>query len=105
VAGRAQRATTLAVWAQPNASRARIVGRRGEAVKVAVAAPPEKGKANRAVERLLAEALGLSASRVRIVAGAAARAKTVRIVGRDRAQIEETLKQQIGPPDADETKR
>ena len=45
--------------------------------EVAVHEPPEKGKANRAVVRLLAEYLNLPVSRVYIVAGHASRSKIV----------------------------
>jgi len=44
-----------------------------------VRAVPEKGAANAALERLLAEVLGLPRSRVRIIAGQSARQKTVHV--------------------------
>lgn len=43
-----------------------------------VRAVPEKGAANAALERLIAETLGIGRSRVTIVAGQTARIKTVR---------------------------
>jgi uncharacterized protein (TIGR00251 family) len=49
--------------------------------EVATNEPPEKGRANRAVVRLLAEHLGLSPSRVTIVAGHASRSKIVHVHG------------------------
>jgi uncharacterized protein (TIGR00251 family) len=60
---------TVEIWVQPGASRQRVVGMHGDAVKVAVAAPPEKGAANRALEKLLAETFGLSAGAVAVSAG------------------------------------
>jgi uncharacterized protein (TIGR00251 family) len=45
----------------PGARRSEIVGPLGDRLKVRVAAPPEGGKANRAVEALLREALGAEA--------------------------------------------
>ena len=48
-------------------------------LRVSVHAPPERGKANDAVRSLLAEALGVSASRVRIVAGLRGRRKVVEL--------------------------
>lgn len=72
---------TLAVWVQPGASRERIVGRMGDALKLAVTAPPEKGKANQAVEKLLARELGVPRSAVIVTAGTSNRRKTVRIEG------------------------
>jgi uncharacterized protein (TIGR00251 family) len=65
----------------PGASRTRVAGVLGTALKVAVAAPPEGGKANAAVMRLLAEALGVSKSDVEIVSGHGQRLKRVAVRG------------------------
>lgn len=51
----------------PGASRSQIVGILGDRLKVKVAAPPEDGKANRAVVELLVRWLGTQA--IEIVAG------------------------------------
>ena len=59
----------IAVKVVPGASRDRIMGPLGEALKVAVAAPPEKGKANAAVSAILAKALGLDRRAVALVSG------------------------------------
>jgi uncharacterized protein (TIGR00251 family) len=71
----------LSVRAQPKASRDRVVGLHGDALKVAVTAPPTGGKANRAIAKVLAKALGVRASAVAVVAGHASRDKTVRVLG------------------------
>jgi hypothetical protein len=63
----------------PKASRDRIVGWVGERLKVAVRAAPERGRANEAVVALLAEALGLPRSAVRVAAGHAAPEKTIEL--------------------------
>ena len=63
----------------PKSSRDRIDGWMGDRLKVRVTAAPERGRANAAVEALLAEALGLPASAVRVVGGAASPRKTVEI--------------------------
>jgi len=76
----------LAVKVQPGASRERVVGRLGEAVKIAVTAPPEKGKANQAVEKLLAREFGVPAGAVEVVLGGGARLKRVRLRGVTPAQ-------------------
>lgn len=81
----------LTVRAQPGASRDYIVGMLGHALKVAVSAPPEKGKANQAVERLLAREFGLPPSAVSVIAGGASRTKRVRLQGIDHAQLQQWL--------------
>lgn len=65
----------------PGASRSRIVGVLGDRLKVAVAAPPEDGKANAAVCGLLAEAMGVSARDVRVSAGMSQPRKTITVAG------------------------
>ena len=75
------RGATLPVRVSPGARASRIVGVYGEALKVTVTAPPEKGKANREVARLLAAAVGAPPSDVQVVRGAAARDKVVRFAG------------------------
>lgn len=70
----------LTVIVVPGASRARVVGIHGDRLKVAVAAPPERGRANRAVVELLATWSGLAANQVELVGGATSRVKTLRLV-------------------------
>jgi uncharacterized protein (TIGR00251 family) len=55
-----------------------------EALKARVAAPPEDGKANTALMALIARALDVKKSEVRIAAGASSRLKTVEIDGDER---------------------
>ena len=78
---------TLDVWVQPGASRQRVVGLYGDALKVAVAAPPEKGAANRALEKLLAGEFGLSPSAVAVIAGGGSRRKRVSLQGVSAEQV------------------
>jgi uncharacterized protein YggU (UPF0235/DUF167 family) len=58
----------------------------GTRLKIAVAEPPEDGRANRAVCAVLAERLGLPAASVCVIQGAAARQKTLLVAG-DSASI------------------
>ena len=53
----------------PGASVDRIVGWYGHRLKVSVSSPPEKGKANAAVERLLAKTLGIAKRDASIISG------------------------------------
>lgn len=63
----------------PRASRARIEPD-GAGWRAWVTVPPEGGRANAAVQRLLAKRLGVAPSRVVLVAGARSRDKRFRIV-------------------------
>lgn len=82
----------LRVRVHPGARRPGLAGRLADgSVKLGVAEPPEGGRANRAVEAMLAAALGLERRRVRVVAGAAARLKQVEIEGLDGAEVERRL--------------
>ncbi len=65
----------------PGASRDRIAGELGDALKIQVSAPPEKGKANAAVATLLARALGVHAKDVSIIRGTTSPRKTLLISG------------------------
>ena len=69
---------TLSVRVTPRASRDEIL-RDGADLKVRVTAPPEDGKANAAVTKLLAKALGLPKSRLTLVRGETSRDKSFRI--------------------------
>lgn len=76
----------LAVRVQPGASADRIEGRGSDDagrvfVKVRVRARPEDGAANVAVEAVVAKALGLPKSAVRVVTGAKTRIKGLGIEG------------------------
>lgn len=65
----------LKVRAAPGAARDRIAGVHGDALKIAVAAVPERGRANERLAELLAELLGLPRARVILTAGSASRDK------------------------------
>jgi hypothetical protein len=69
------------VRVHPRARRERIAGVHGDALKVEVTTAPEGGAANRAVERLLAEALGIPARDVAVVVGATSRSKVIAVDG------------------------
>jgi uncharacterized protein len=87
----------LKVRVHPGAQRPGLAGRLADgALKVAVAAPPEDGRANRAVEALLAEVLGLRRAQVRVVGGAATRLKHVEIVGLDAAEVQRRIAGALG---------
>tara|TARA_B100000408_G_C10271993_1_gene212254 strand:+ start:647 stop:916 length:270 start_codon:yes stop_codon:yes gene_type:complete len=67
------------VKVQPKASRDQVVGYRDGVLQLRVTAPPDKGRASAAVVALLADALGVAKSRVRIVRGQSSRDKVVTV--------------------------
>ena len=71
----------LAVRAQPGARKAGVMGEQAGALKVAVTAPPEDGRANAALTELLREWLGLKRSQVELASGATNRNKQFLIRG------------------------
>jgi len=71
----------LRVRLTPRAGRSQIDGWDGDLLRVRVAAPPVEGKANDALLRLLAEALGVPPSRLRLVRGRTSREKVVAVEG------------------------
>ena len=83
--------TKLNIKVVPGASRTEIAGWMGDALRVRVAAPPEKGKANREAERLLSRVLGLPEGSVRVTSGAASQWKVVEVQGLSRDQIIDRL--------------
>ncbi len=81
----------LLVKVVPGASRTRIAGQLGNALKVAVAAPPEGGQANRALVALLAELLGVRKADVQIISGHSQPLKRVAIAGVSAATARQRL--------------
>lgn len=69
------------VRAQPRARKAGVQGEQGGALKVAVTAPPEDGRANQALAAALAAALGLRRSQVELFSGASSRDKKFLVRG------------------------
>ena len=67
------------VKVQPKTSKDQVVGYRDGVLQLRVTAPPDKGRANAAVVALLADALGVAKSRVRIVRGQSSRDKVLAV--------------------------
>ena len=85
----------LSVTVSPGAARSELVGRHGDGWKARVAAPPERGRANQALVELLAEALGVPRSEVRVVAGLSAKAKVVEVDGLKAEDVERRLARKL----------
>ncbi len=81
----------LPIKVVPGSSRNCIAGWLGEALKVRVTAPAEGGKANAAVEAIVAEALGVSKKSIRLIAGRTSPRKVLEIAGLCEAEIRRRL--------------
>lgn len=77
---------TIAVWVVPGASRSSVDGLHGDHLKVRVTSPPEGGRANAEVEKLLTEVLD---SPVRIIRGMRGRSKLFEV---SHTRVETVLK-------------
>jgi len=71
----------LPVKAQPGARKNGIIGEHAGALKVAVTAPPEDGRANKALIETLARAIGIKRSHIELLAGPTRREKRFLIRG------------------------
>ena len=82
----------LVVRVQPGARATEVAGWMADgALKLRVNAPPEGGRANRAVEELLASLLGLKRGQVTVVQGASSRRKVVQAEGLDTEAMRSRL--------------
>ncbi|UYV38208.1 DUF167 domain-containing protein [Rhodobacteraceae bacterium D3-12] len=70
----------ISVRVTPKASRNAVVAEAGGAIRVYVTTVPEGGKANAAVVKLLAKALGVAKTRLELVRGQSARDKVFRVL-------------------------
>ena len=85
----------LPVRAQPEARKNAVVGEHSGALKIAVTAPPEDGRANDALTELLREWLGLKRSRVELAAGKTNRNKQFLIRGLSPGELSELVEQRL----------
>jgi len=81
----------LAVKVVPGASRTEISGWLGERLKIRVSAPPERGKANAAVETLICDILGLPGGSVCVVSRGTSPLKILEISGLSESEVHEKL--------------
>ena len=90
----------LPVRALPGARKAGILGEQAGALKVAVTAPPEDGKANKALTEALRRALGVKRSQVELLAGQTSRDKRFLIRGVTARDLQARVAALIGeaPP-------
>ena len=75
----------------PGSSRTAVAGLLGDMIKIRVAAPPEKGKANECLIAYLAKQLGVKKNAIEILSGHANPVKQVRVAGVSAAKLVEKL--------------
>lgn len=87
--------TLLPIKVVPGSSRDTVAGYVGERLKIKVAAPPEAGKANAAVIRVLADALDLPPGALAIARGQTSPTKTVQVAGLSDNQLRKRIQQAL----------
>ena len=87
---------TLAVHVTPKSGRDEVVGWRGTELGVRVTAAPESGRATAAVCKVIAAALGVPKTSVRVVRGDISRHKIVEVDGVDAVAVQAAF----GEPDS-----
>src|SRR5260370_30508376 len=87
---------TFTVKVHPRARKNAITGTVGEALKLALTAPPIEGRANEACIAYLAQFLNVPRSSVTIAAGKSSRQKLIRVAGLSAAHVEAKLRAVLG---------
>ena len=81
----------IEVRVQPRASRNAISGMRAGILRIRVTAPPVDGQANAAAIALLAQALDLPKSAIRLVRGVSSREKTLAVESMSQEEVNQRL--------------
>jgi hypothetical protein len=76
----------------PGSSRTALAGALGDLLKVKVAAPPEKGKANKCLIEFLAKQLGVKKNQISIIAGQTNPVKSILVAGVSSEAVQQRLK-------------
>lgn len=86
-----ERGVYIDIQAQPRARRPGVGGVHGQRLKLAVAEPPDDGKANRAIVDALAELLNVPSRSISLVAGKTSRSKRLFVEGISSGQARELI--------------
>jgi uncharacterized protein (TIGR00251 family) len=86
---------TFAVKVHPRARKNAITGTVGDALKLALTAPPVDGRANQAVIEFFADLFAIPRSSVTIASGETSRNKIVRVAGVSRLVAEQKLAEKL----------
>ncbi len=90
----------LPVRAQPGAKKNAVLGERAGALRIAVSAAPERGKANEAIRSLLCDSLSCKASQVAILSGETSRDKRFLIQGLKPDELSRRIAALLADPGA-----
>jgi uncharacterized protein (TIGR00251 family) len=82
---------TFAIKVHPRAKKNAITGEIGDALKVALTAPPVDGKANEACIEFFAKLLKVPRSSVTIASGLTSRNKVIRVAGLSAEEVRRCL--------------
>jgi len=82
---------TFAVKVQPRAKKNAIAGELGDALKLALTAPPVEGRANEACIEFFANLLDVPRSSVTIASGETSRRKGIRVAGLSADEVRARL--------------
>jgi len=87
--------TKITVQVQPNAKRNEVLGFEDGVLKVKIAAPPVKGRANKELIAFLSQLLNVSKSSITLEKGATSRRKLIGISGLSQAEVAKRLGNQL----------
>jgi uncharacterized protein (TIGR00251 family) len=90
-------AVRFEVHAKPRAKKSKVIGERGDAVEVALAAPPVDGAANEELVRFMAKVLAIRQRDIELVRGETSREKLLSVSGLTAAEIESRLRAAFKP--------
>jgi len=85
------RETRISLHVHPGASRDEVVGFTGGVLRVRIAAPPVRDKANKELIAFLSQILGVSKDALTIIHGRASKNKVLAIEGMSQEQIMKRL--------------
>lgn len=81
----------IKIKVQPRASKSRIAGVLGDALKVTLTAPPVDGAANAACIEFFSRLMDLPKNRIEIISGQTGRTKLLKIFGIKSADLKEKI--------------
>lgn len=95
LSARGDKAVVLNLYVQPKASKSRLVGLHDGCLKLAIAAPPVDGKANKQVLKFLATTLGVASRDLILKSGAQSRKKQVVVTSLDADSVRKIIEKHL----------